>query len=273
MQHRKGLSTTWRTLLLSLLSLGLFVIPAAGGTLYQVATIDALLDGVYEGSVSIQELTRRGTAGIGTFHALDGEMILSQGICYRAAVTGEVSQVPPEETTPFASVASWGEEEEQHYPLSGVASLEDLEHQVAEKISNINVPWLVLVKGTFEHLRYRSVPPQQEPYPPLAEAAKEQQFFTSENTPGELVGFWAPSYVEGINVPGFHLHFLSEDRTKGGHLTECTAGELELVLVPLYEYTISLPASEAFRQADLRKNRSEALSEVERPKAPAEITE
>ena len=56
-------------------------------------------------------------------------------------------------------------------------------------------------------------------------------------------------------------------------MTECTAGELELVLVPLYEYAISLPASEAFRQADLRKNRSEALSEVERPKAPAEITE
>jgi len=268
MRHRKHLCSG----LYAFLFLGLFLAPAWGGALYQVSTIDALLDGVYEGSLSVGELTLRGRAGIGTFHALDGEMILSQGICYRAPVSGKVEQVSPEETTPFASVASWTEEEEQSHSLSRVASLEDLEEQIIRHISNVNIPWLVLVQGTFEHLRYRSVPPQEKPYPPLAEAAKEQRFFSSRDLAGELVGFWAPSYVAGVNVPGFHLHFLAEDRTRGGHLTECAASELNLVLVPLYEYTISLPTSEAFRQADLRTNRSEALSEVERPSEPGEKT-
>ena len=79
------------------------------------------------------------------------------------------------------------------------------------------------------------------------------------------MGFWNPSYVEGINVPGFHLHFLSRDRTRGGHLVECRGKDLEAILVPLHEYILLLPDSEAFRNADLRKDRSEALSEVERP--------
>ena len=248
-----------------LFSLGILLIPASGGTLYQVSTIDALLGGVYQGSLSIEELEKRGNAGIGTFNALNGEMILSHGICYRAPISGEVERVSPEETTPFASVASWAEEEEEHHSLPEMTTLEELEKTLLRHISNPNVPWLVLVEGTFDHLRYRSVPPQKEPYPPLAEAAKEQRFFSSRNLAGELVGFWAPSYVEGINVPGFHLHFLSKDRTRGGHLVECGGQNLQATLVPLYEYTLSLPHSEAFRKADLRKNRSEALSEVERP--------
>ena len=33
-----------------------------------------------------------------------------------------------------------------------------------------------------------------------------------------LVGVYFPDYMDGINMPGWHLHFLSEDRAKGGHV-------------------------------------------------------
>jgi len=51
--------------------------------LSQVSTIDALLDGVYDGTVTCGELKEFGDFGIGTFDALDGEMVFLDGEDYR----------------------------------------------------------------------------------------------------------------------------------------------------------------------------------------------
>ncbi len=37
------------------------------------------------------------------------------------------------------------------------------------------------------------------------------QSFLFENIRGSLVGVYFPDYLDGINMPGWHLHFLSED--------------------------------------------------------------
>jgi hypothetical protein len=38
---------------------------------------------------------------------------------------------------------------------------------------------------------------------------------------GVLVGFWCPPFVgSNLNVPGFHFHFLSADRQRGGHVLQ-----------------------------------------------------
>ena len=50
--------------------------------LVQVSTIDALLQGVYDGNTSLQTLGKYGDFGIGTFNGLDGEMILLEGHFY-----------------------------------------------------------------------------------------------------------------------------------------------------------------------------------------------
>nr|MBS9408302.1 acetolactate decarboxylase [Streptococcus oralis] len=41
---------------------------------YQTSTMLALLDGIYDGVISFEELKERGDFGIGTFDQLDGEM-------------------------------------------------------------------------------------------------------------------------------------------------------------------------------------------------------
>ena len=43
----------------------------------------ALLDGIYDGEMTIGELLGKGNFGIGTFDALDGEMIILDGVCYQ----------------------------------------------------------------------------------------------------------------------------------------------------------------------------------------------
>lgn len=48
-----------------------------------------------------------------------------------------------------------------------------------------------------------------------------QVVFEYTEQKGLLVGFWCPSFVgSSLNVPGFHFHYLSADRQRGGHVLE-----------------------------------------------------
>ena len=69
-------------------------------------------------------------------------------------------------------------------------------------------------------MRTRSVP-AQESYRPLVEVAADQPEFSFTDAEGTLAGFYTPSFMQSVNVPGLHLHFLSDDRTQGGHLLSC----------------------------------------------------
>ena len=82
--------------------------------------------------------------------------------------------------------------------------------------------YAVMIQGEFSYVKTRSVPAQEKPYPPLAEVTKNQPTFEFTDVTGTMVGFRCPPYVTGINVPGYHLHFLTDDRTAGGHLLEFT---------------------------------------------------
>ena len=73
-------------------------------TLYQVSTIEALQQGVFDGIQPVGELRQHGDFGIGTFDALNGEMIVLEGIVYQATADGRVSVIPDTTTTPFATV-------------------------------------------------------------------------------------------------------------------------------------------------------------------------
>lgn len=43
--------------------------------IFQLSTINALLEGVFDGNMSYGQLKQHGDFGIGTFNGLDGEMI------------------------------------------------------------------------------------------------------------------------------------------------------------------------------------------------------
>lgn len=51
-------------------------------------------------------------------------------------------------------------------------------------------------------------------YPKLADSVSKQVIFEFENVSGTLVGFRTPDYAKGINVPGYHLHFITENRSE-----------------------------------------------------------
>ena len=128
-----------------------------------------------------------------------------------------------------------------------------------------NYIYAIRIDGVFTG-KTRSIPAKKQPYPSLAEAAKTQSVFALQNTQGTIVGFWCPDYIKGINVTGYHLHFISADRKSGGHILsgEIKAGKVQVARVR--EFKMLLPNSAAFQNAALNKDYSKELNAVEKSK-------
>lgn len=187
-------------------------------TLYQLSTINSLLSGNYDGFVTIGELKKHGDIGLGTFDMLDGEMIVLDGEVYRINSEGKVTKVSDEVTTPFAEVTMFDEDTSQM--LTSIDSIDTLQKQLDKLITNTDLFYVFRIDAEFDYIKTRSVPKQEKPYPILSEVTKNQSIFELHDVKGTVVVVWCPEYIGGVNVSGYHMHFISEDRTKGGHLLE-----------------------------------------------------
>jgi acetolactate decarboxylase len=229
--------------------------------LFQASTIGALLDGSFEGDVSFAELAEHGDLGLGTLNQLDGEMIAIDGRFYRADVGGNVTEVTSEERTPFAVLVRFRPEIE--FDLEGSLEQDRLLAEVDRRISADAGSCAVRIDGRFESVRARSVPRQEPPYRPLTEVVSEQHVFRLTNLDGTILGFRFPQYVEGIEVPGWHLHFISEDRKRGGHVLDCRAENLHIQLDPSGELRVELPPGIDLADPDAAKSTHAAIDRVE----------
>ena len=114
-------------------------------------------------------------------------------------------------------------------------------------------------------MKTRSIPGQQKPYPPLKEVTSNQPEFIMKSISSTIVGFRCHPYVKGINVPGYHLHFISSDRTQGGHVLSFEIADSKCEIDVLNQYFLTLPVNtKEFAETDLSRNRSKKLKDVER---------
>ena len=121
----------------------------------------------------------------------------------------------------------------------------------------------VRIDGAFELVRARSVPRQTRPYRPLTEVVAEQKVFELEHGTGTMIGFRFPNYVEGIEVSGYHLHFISEDRKRGGHVLDCRTGQVSAQLDASTELHVELPPKVDLADPKLDRATQRALDRVE----------
>jgi len=230
--------------------------------LFQASTIAALLDGAYDGDLSFAELAEHGDFGLGTLNALDGEMIALDGEFFRADVDGRIHRVPAEERTPFAVVTNFTPTvaAEAEGPRDHDGLLAWLDQLIPSSSSSA----AVRVDGSFESVRARSVPRQSPPYRPLTEVVAGQNVFELEDVTGTLVGFRFPVYAEGIEVAGYHLHFIDESRSRGGHvLGSRSRSFLRATVDPSDELHVELPPRVDLADPDLSASTHEAVVSVE----------
>ncbi len=231
----------------------------------QTSTVAALLDGAYEGDMTIAELLRSGDQGLGTLDHLDGELVVVDGQAWQAAADGTVRRVDGTERTPFAVVVAFDPDTLTTLPgpldhASLIAWLEA--HRPAGPGCDA-----LRIDGVFDRVHARSVPRQDPPYRPLDAVASEQVEFTYTGVEGTIVGFRFPQVAQEVEVVGHHLHFLSADRTMGGHVLACDVRHGTVAIERVDELRLELPPgidlpeagrADAGRRADaLRRIESE----------------
>jgi acetolactate decarboxylase len=228
------------SLLLLVVWLGSCCAQPAHEAIYQVATIDALKKGAYDGPTTIGDLKKRGDFGLGTVNGLDGEVVAVDGQFYQVTSDGKVHLLPDSAETPFAVVTFFdGEKQEK---LSGVKNLAELQERINSVLPDDSAFYAVRIEGTFTHVKARSVPRQTKPYVPLLDALKGQTVFRLTKVKGTLVGFRFPASMKEVNVPGYHFHFVSQDRKSGGHVLDCAAASCLVQWVGRSDLWIKIPA-------------------------------
>lgn len=243
------------------------VLPAAAvsaadrDTIFQTAPIDALMAGVYDGDYPVGELKRQGDIGIGTLNALDGELACVDGRMFQVRADGAVCPVPDSARTPFTMI-TWLDRDMTLKAVSAT-NLDAFCRSLDLSLPSANLFFVIRADGEFEAVKTRSVPKQAKPYRPLIEAAKDQTVFEFKNVKGTLIGFRCPAYVKGINVPGYHFHFLTEDRKGGGHVLDLRVSGLEVSLDPSDSLYLAVPRDSDFLKVNLSIDRQQELHRVE----------
>ena len=210
----------------------------------QASTLNALMLGNFDRTISVKEFLHACDTGIGTYTGLDGEAIFEDGVA-------------------FGTVAHFDEHvPEQH--LTDIASIELLKQKLEPYIAgNKNVFYILKGHAEFNTMHVRSCFVCEKPYPTLSEAASHQREFHYAKVRGDLVAVYCPAYVNGINMPGWHFHFLSGDRTKGGHILGLSTASLAFKLNRLDAYEIILPQNEEFAKLNLCEDLSAKTAAVE----------
>lgn len=216
---------------------------------YQFSTISALLEGVYDGDVTVAEILRHGDFGLGTFNRLDGEMVVLDGVCYRLRADGTATRASLTDRSPFAAITRF--HKDFAISVERRTGRAELTAAIDARIESANLIYAVKITGHFDELHTRTVMAQDQPYPPLTEATEEQAETVFTDVSGTVVGFRTPDFEQGISVAGYHLHFLDHNRAGGGHILDFTLARGAVEVSGASQLHLSLPTSGAFLDARL----------------------
>ncbi len=236
--------------------------------IFQVSVIRATVEGLYDGVMTFGDLKKHGNFGIGTFERLEGELVVLDGEFYQLKADGTACLAEDSMKTPLATVTFF--DADRNLSLEGEMNFTELESYLDEHLPTENIFYAVKIDGTFDYIKTRSVPAQEKPYPPLAEAVKEQTTLEFNDMKGTIVGFRYPDFAKGLGLPGYHMHFITFDRSAGGHLLDCVVKNASVSVDEISEFEMALPGDQDFYGAELSDEKQEELKKAEsNPAAPA----
>jgi len=212
--------------------------PEDKDVLFQVSTMNAIFRADYDGEITYGELKQHGDFGIGTFDALDGELFALEGKFYRIKADGKAYPVDDSMKTPFAVVTFF--EPDKSVLLDKASDYKQLQQYLDNLLPAKDIFYAIKIEGTFGYIKARNIPGQSKPYPQFSEVVKNQLIFEFHNVQGTMVGFWCPAYLEEINVPGYHFHFITKDNKMGGHLLECQMQDVKIEIDYTPEFHMAL---------------------------------
>lgn len=215
-------------------------------TLYQYSILSALMKGLCKKGLPASQALQKGTHGLGTVPYLNGEVIILDGKIYHFPSDGPLRQLEPDDTVPFCMVTDFAPTLTKSLSKVSTWTLVTALHPLLPAQQNRFLS--VLVRGCFD-VRFRVIAAQTAACESLGELAKKAKVYTVHGIRGTIFGFWSPAFSTGFGVSGFHLHFLSEDRSTGGHVLDFEGSDVQVEAASVGEYRVELPLDEEFNSA------------------------
>ncbi len=217
----------------------------ADNEVYQYSIISALMDGVASNGIPISRILEHGDHGLGTFLNMVGEMIIIDGVVYQMKADGSIVYIsnPADTITPFAMTTRFRATATSRATVGSKSDLAKLLTRMFPAARNHFVS--IRMDGVFKSVRVRTAGGQLEPREKLPAVAARQTTHTFENVKGTIIGFRSPQYIMGINVAGDHMHFISEDRQRGGHILGFeTEGDVDFAAAHISKFHMELPTGD-----------------------------
>ena len=231
--------------------------------LFQTSTINALLKGDYDGNMTFGQMKQHGNFGLGTVNTLNGEMVGLDGKFYQVKTNGKAYLIGDTMKTPFAEVTFFKADTTVLLDDS-IANYRQLKSYLDKLLPTPNIFYAFRITGRFDYVETRSVPQQHKPYPLLVDVVKNQATFEFHDVEGTMVGFWCPEFMTGINVPGYHIHFITKNRKAGGHMLGCRLHKAKIEIDYLSSFKMDLPKTTTFYNLNLSQQKSNDLEKVEK---------
>jgi len=233
--------------------------------LVQSSTIEALAAGNFEGVLPLATLKGYGDFGLGSVGDLDGEITMLDGVCYHTDADGKVTIAENTLKMAFAEATFL-------QPATAVAIPAPLDHAAVlawldRTLPSPNYFYAIRIEGEFTDLVLWSGRKLQQTHADIASVLSGEKTTNVPRQRGTIIGFYAPSYAKGINLPGYHFHFLSEDKQLGGHLRDFHVANAAACLEMIPTLSLWLPTTERFGQSDLTTNQTDRM--IEEGKKPA----
>lgn len=211
--------------------------------------MSSLIAGVYDSDVTIADLLKQGDFGLGTFNQLDGELVAFDNNVFQLRSDGSARKALDSQKSPFAVMTFFNSDIEHSFSYG--ASQQEIHNTINQYVPSDNLFCAIKIEGEFELVKTRTVPRQEPPYLPMLEAIKNQPIFTFYNETGIITGFRSPQFTQGMNVAGFHEHYINQQRQGGGHVLDYYLKYGTLKIGVISRFTIDLPCQATFLQANL----------------------
>ncbi|WP_184542465.1 acetolactate decarboxylase [Mucilaginibacter sp. FT3.2] len=236
----------------------------ADDNLFSAGFASGFIGGLYDNWYPYKQLEKHGNFGIGAPGSLDGELLMLDGKIYQTQATGKTTLIADTGKLPYAVVCFF--KAKKTYKHTGTLTKIALFTYLDSLLTNQNGIYAIHITGKFKSVKTRAFPPVEKPYLPLAAMLNRQHFFEHTDLQGDLVGFRIPTFMEGAHISGYHFHFLSADKTAGGHLIDLSAEDITIEIDTLTSYTMDLPQTKDFNNFDFKKDRKEEIKSVENGK-------
>lgn len=232
-------------------------------TIFQLGILQALAQGYFDGEVSVSELKDVGDIGIGTFDAIDGELIVLDGDFYKAVSDTSIIKCSQDTLISFATVSRF-------YPDISIEFVKGNYSYLKKQLENLSTTYgrnqfyIGKMDCVCNYVTVRSELKQTKPYGPLNEVMKTaQRSFTHYNNMGTIIAVYYPDYMDGINTPGWHLHYISKDKKVGGHVLDIEIISCKGEFEKSSEFKMYIPDNKEYNSMNLKRNLQKEIKEIE----------